>query len=164
MISKKDVLLLLTELEESGINCTEYINNLYTPNANILEILKFINNNKTLDLINFYEKIRRSYNHKSSKLYKNIVECDELTEEEPNKILTTLSALLNQILQFNVDDKPSFYKFVRADEIVNVLKIYFESYNISPAQKLLTLIKADLCVSEYINGLQSRIDRFKNKI
>lgn len=151
MISKQDVLLLLTELEESGIECQDYIDTLYTPSFDTFKALKFINNNKSLDLINFYTKLRKSYNHKSSKLYKNIVESDEV-DAEPTKILTTLSALLNQILQFKVENRPLFYRHARADEIVKVLDIYFTNYDIIPAQKLLTLIKADLVVSEFISG------------
>lgn len=152
MISKNDVLLLLTELEDRGVDCKEYINILYTPTAPIIDILKFINKNRSLDLVNFYEKIRKSYNHKSSKLYKNIVSCDESAEIDPNATLTTLSALLNQIMQFKVDDKPMFMKHRRADEILKVLMIYVDTFDIRPAYKLLTLVKADLIVSEYVNG------------
>lgn len=151
MISKNDVLLLLTELEDSGVDCKSYIDILYTPTAPIFEILKFINKNRSLDLVNFYEKIRKSYNHKNSKLYKNIVSCDEQVEIDPNTTLTTLSALLNQIMQFKVEDKPMFMKHRRADEILKVLMIYVNTFDIQPAYKLLTLIKADLIVSEYVN-------------
>lgn len=152
MVSKQDVLLLLTELEESGIDCKEYIDSLYLKDTNMINILKFINNQRTLDLINFYEKLRKSYNHKSSKLYKNIVLQDEEKEFEANKVLTTLSALLNQIFQFKVEDRPMFLKHARADEIIKVLDIYLKTYDVQPAYKLLKLIKADLYVSEYING------------
>lgn len=152
MVSKQDILLLLTELQDKGIDCTDYINTLYTSNANIISTLRFINSNQPLDLISFYEKLRKSYNHKSSKLYKNIVQCDEKAEVDPNQTLTTLSALLNQILQYKVDDRPMFLKHSRADEIIRTLAIYMNSYDIQPAYKLLTLIKADLYVSEYING------------
>ena len=152
MVTKQDVLMLLTELEEEGIDCKEYISSLYSKDTNIINVLKFINDQKTLDLINFYEKLRKSYNHKSSKLYKNIVQCDENAEVDPNQTLTTLSALLNQILQFKVSDKPTFLKQSRADEILKTLEIYLKTYDIQPAYKLLTLIKADLVVGEYING------------
>lgn len=152
MISKQDVLLLLTELQDKGLDCTEYINTLYSKDANILGTLKFINDNKNLDLVNFYEKIRKSYNHGSSKLYRNIVQCDEKAEKDPSTILTTLSAMLTQILLYDVEDKAMFYKHARADEINKVLDIYFNTFNIEPAQKLLTLIKSDLIVSEYVNN------------
>jgi len=155
MVTKQDVLLLLTELEDQGIDCKEQINNLYSSNSNILGILKFINEKKPLDLVNFYEKLRKSYNYKSSKLYKNIVQCDEKAEVDPNTTLTTLSALLNQILQFKVEDKTTFLKNSRADEIVEVLGLYLKTYNIQPAYKLLTLFKSDLIVTEYINGKRS---------
>ena len=151
MISRQDILLLLTELEDKGIDCKEQVENLYSAEPRTFEVLRFINNKQPLDLINFYEKIRKSYNHKSSKLYKNIMICDE-QDLDPNLILTTLSALLNQILQFKVDDKPTFLKHARADEIIKVLDIYMQTYDIRPAYKLLTLVKSDLLVGEIING------------
>ena len=152
MINKKDVLLLLTDLEDRGVDCHNYINNLYLPGTNLFEILQFINSQQGLDLVNFYEKIRKSYNHKNSKLYKNIVQCDEQSVEDPTTVLTTLTALLNQIMQFKTEDKALFYKHSRADEIVKVLNIYLKDYDIQPAYKLLTLIKADLITGELINN------------
>jgi hypothetical protein len=77
---------------------------------------------------------------------------DEKAIQEAKTILTTLSGLLNQILQFECEDKPMFLKHVRADEITQVLEIYFKTFNITPAFKLLKLIKADIVVSEIING------------
>lgn len=152
MVNKKDLLLLLTELQESGVDCKEHINTLYTNDASMFDTMRFINKYKPLELVNFYEKLRKSYNHKSSKLYKNIVQCDENSEIEPNSVLTTLSAFLNQALLFKTENKPMFLKHVRAKEIAKVLSMYLEDYDINPAYKLLTLIKADLVVAELING------------
>lgn len=152
MISKQDVLLLLTELSESGVECDDRIASIYTSSFSVLDTLKFIHNNRPLELIEFYEKLRKSYNKKSSKLYRNIVVCDENTEVDPNSVLTTLSALLNQILQYKTENKPLFLKHSRASEIVKVISIYLDTYNIQPAYKLLTLIKADLIVGEIISG------------
>ena len=43
-----------------------------------------------------------------------------------------------------------FYTHSRADEITKVLSIYFETKNINPAYKLLSLIKADIKILEMI--------------
>ena len=75
---------------------------------------------------------------------------DENAIEDVKTILTTLSALLNQILQFEAEDKSMFYTHSRADEITNVLKIYFETKNINPAYKLLSLVKADIKILNMI--------------
>ena len=45
MISKQDVFLLLTELEESGVNCQEFFDTIYTNTFDTFKALKFINDN-----------------------------------------------------------------------------------------------------------------------
>lgn len=144
MITKTDLLLLLTELQEQGIDTAADIRYLMSAKSIPLDLLKKINQDRQLDVARFYEKLRASYNNKKSKLYINIMRSDENTISDPNTILTTLSALLNQALQFKADDKVMFFKHVRTSEIVQVLDIYFKTFNIKPALKLLTLYKADI--------------------
>ena len=112
--------------------------------------MKFINDNRQLDVTRFYEKIRKSYNDKRSVLYINIVK--EI--ENPSEVLTTLSAMLTQILLFarGVDDREMFLRNVRADEITTVLGNYFRTFDTVPCIKLLRLIKCDVKAVEYING------------
>ena len=151
MISRSDILLLLTDLQNKGIDVKEDINNLYSSSTIIpLETLKKINDNRPLDLLQFYEKLRDSYNKKRSKMYINIMRADENAQNDAKTTLTTLSALLNQILQFECEDKPMFLKHARADEIAKVLSIYFDTYNIEPAFALLKLIKADIKVLQMV--------------
>lgn len=150
MISKSDVVLLLTELQDSGEDVSKDILTLYRSDNIPLEILKKINDSKPLSVVKFYEKIRQSYNKKHSKMYINIMRSDENATQDAKTILTTLSGLLNQILQFECDDKPMFLKHVRADEITKALEIYFKTFNIEPAFKLLKLIKADVKVLQMI--------------
>lgn len=150
MITRSDLVLLLTDLQEKGIDVTEDISKLYQTSNIPVDVLKKINDSRPLDLLKFYEKLRESYNKKRSKLYINIMKSDENAIEDVKTILTTLSALLNQILQFEADDKSMFYTHSRADEITNVLKIYFETKNINPAYKLLSLVKADIKILDMI--------------
>lgn len=144
MITKTDLLLLLTELQEQGVDTTADIKYLMSSKSIPLDLLKKINQDRQLDVARFYEKLRTSYNNKKSKLYINIMRSDENTIFDPNTILTTLSALLNQALQFKAEDRVMFFKHVRTNEIVQVLDIYFKTFNIKPALKLLTLYKADI--------------------
>lgn len=141
-ISKKDCLLLLTELSEQGIDCKQQIKYLINSDTVSLETLKFINDNRQLDLTNFYEKLRKSYNKKKSTLYINIVK--EL--EEPNDVLTTLNSYSLQVMLYskNVDNKRMFYKFTRIDEVYKCLLHYMTTYDLIPCIKLLQLIKADI--------------------
>lgn len=141
MITKQDCALLLTE-----IGATDKLKELLMQEQPSIEIIQFINDNRELDLTRFYKKIKKSYNQKHSKLYINIVkEIDDATE-----VLTTLSAMLTQILIFSkdVDDKPMFLRHARADEISAVLRNYFSSYDITNCIKLLRIIKADIKVCE----------------
>ena len=76
MITKNDTLLLLTELQESGVNVASYFTKaIVAPNVS-LEVLKFINDQRQLDVAAFYELLRKNYNSKKSPLYKNIVKED----------------------------------------------------------------------------------------
>ena len=152
MISKSDILLLLTELQNSGEDVSGDIAELYRSPNIPFNTLKRINDKRSLDLVKFYEKLRKSYDNKRSKLYINIMKSNENVLTDPKTILTTLSALLNQILQFDCGDKAMFIKHARAEEITQVLNIYFKSFNIEPALKLLTLFKADICALETITG------------
>lgn len=144
MIAKSDIILLLTELQNKGIDVKNEMNLVLTSQTIPLEALKKINDNRSLDVLKFYEKIRKSYNNKRSKLYINIMRSDENTIGDPKTIVTTLSALLNQILQYKPEDIALFYKHARANEIVKVLEIYFNTYNLEPARKLLEITKADI--------------------
>jgi len=150
MITKGDIILLLTELQTKGIDVSKELNTTLNSQDISLDVLKKINENRSLDILKFYEKLRKSYNDKRSKLYINIMRSDENAIEDPRTIVTTLSALLNQILQYKSDDQTLFYKHARADEIVKCLNIYFNTYNLEPARSLLEITKADIKVLEMI--------------
>lgn len=150
MVSKNDLILLLTELEEQGVDTKEQLRKVFTTREFPFDVLRFINEQRKLDITNFYQHLRKSYNQKKSKLYINIMK--EVTDV--NEVLTTLSALNLQILLFskNVGDRHLFLNHARADEIVKVLSIYYETFDLTKCQKLLKLIKADISAFEYIDG------------
>ena len=150
MITKQDCLILLSEINDRGFDCSKQIRELMSSSEPSLEIIKFINENRQLDLTKFYEKIRKSYNDKKSNLYINIVK--EI--EEPNEVLTTLSALLTQILIFSkkVENRNMFLKHARCDERSRVLTRYFQTYDLISCIQLLRLIKCDLVALETVSG------------
>ena len=151
MIDRSDVLLLLSDLSKQGVDINDEIKKLYSSSSIPLSTLKLINKNRTLDLVKFYEKLRYSYNKNKSKLYINIMRSNENAIKDANTVLTTLSALLNQILQFKCDDRRLFIKHARANEISKVLEIYTETFDLDPAYKLLTLFKADIMALEIVS-------------
>lgn len=148
MITKNDCYLLLSELNERGIDTTSPIKDLMSSTSPSLEVIKFINDNRQLELTKFYEKLRKSYNNKKSKLYINIMK--EI--EQPQDVLITLSSLLTQILLFakDVDDKQMFLRHSRSDEITKVLSGYFKDFDLTRCVKLIKLIKIDIKALETI--------------
>ena len=149
MITKNDCYLLLSELNENGLDTSDAIKDLMSSSSPSLEVIKFINDNRQLDLTAFYEKLRKSYNNKKSKLYINIVK--EI--EQPQDVVVTLSSLLTQILLFSKDteDKNMFLRHSRADEITKVLYAYFTNFDLTNCIKLIKLFKVDIKALESIH-------------
>jgi len=148
MLKNSDILTLLFDMKEKGFNVDKEIFKTSQNSKVDLETLKFINQNRPLEIAQFYELIRKNYNDKKSKLYKNIVN----EEIDLDETVITLSVLLTQILLFSKKlengDKITFLKHSRADEISSVLNEFFINYDLTKSVKLLTLIKADLKVFE----------------
>ena len=91
MISNSDLYLLLADLQDNGVDTSTPTKELVASRGGVpTGVLKFINDRRQMDLSAFYEKLRKSYNAKKSKLYISIVK--EI--EEPQDIITTLSCLL----------------------------------------------------------------------
>lgn len=151
MITKQDCLLLLADLRSKGIDTTTQVKKCVSNPGVDLEILKFINDNRPLDITEFYTKIRKSYNNKKSVLYKNIVK--ELDESQIDEVLSTLSSLQLQIFLYakNVSDPELFYKHARIDEISKCLYDYSQTYNLVNCINLLRIVKADIKALESIS-------------
>ena len=151
MITRRDCILLLSELSGKGIDTTSMLNKaLKNPEVDI-SVIKFINSHRPFDANLFYEKLRKSYNKKKSNLYKNIVTCDEV--DCSDTVLTTLAALNLQILLYmnTVEDTRMFMSHTRFEEINQVLLNYSRTYDRVPCIKVLQIIKADLKAFEYIS-------------
>jgi len=132
VITRQDLLQL-------SADDTELLINVYKNPENVLKELK--NKNK-LDIFNFYDKCRKSYNQKHSKVYINIVK----EVEDPKRVLTTLSALITQILLFsqNLANKDIFLKHARLQEILDAITQYSNTNNLTICIQLLNSIKQDL--------------------
>ena len=72
MLKKTDLILLLTDLQSNGIDVTKQLNQLINSSEIPLSVVKFINDNRPLEVTEFYTKLRQNYNHKKSNLYINI--------------------------------------------------------------------------------------------
>ena len=151
MITKNDCLSILTKLDESvvsGVN--SYVRKLVVARDIPLEVLKFISDNRGLEVSKFYEMLRKSHNQKKSPLYTNILK--EI--EDPQEVVTTLSCLLTQILLYGkkLENKDQFFREVRAEELTRVLNNYFKTGLYEECLHLIKILKSDLLVLEYIAG------------
>ena len=150
MILKNDLLLILSEMSDNGIDTTKEFTRVAASRDIPLDVIKFINDNREMEVNKFYSYIRKSYNQKRSKLYINIMkEIDDVQE-----VLTTLASLNLQILLYSkkIDDRQMFLRHARAEEISKVLTIYFQNYDLTNCIKLLRLIKADIMTFEMLSG------------
>lgn len=153
MITREDCMSILIRLEDRGLDKALINKNmrlLMTSKEIPLDVLKFISQNRGIEISNFYELLRKNYNLKKSPLYGNIVK--EI--DDPNEVLTTLSSMLTQIFLYSrkLEAVDSFLKEIRAAEISKVLQDYCYTGNIENCLHLLKLIKSDLVVLEYISG------------
>ena len=78
MITKNDCLTILVALEDKGININQPMKKLVTSKDIPLDVLKFILDNRGIEVANFYEMLRKKHNQKKSPLYHNIVK--DITE------------------------------------------------------------------------------------
>ncbi len=143
LITRNDCILLLTDLEQIGVDSSEYIEKQLNSEHVEPDCVEFINKHRPLDISMFYENLRRNYNQKKSKLYKEIVQVDE---KEPKDIIVTLSALLTQIFIYSkkVDDKNMFLCHARTDEILKCLLNYSKTGDFITCQQFLSLVRSDL--------------------
>jgi hypothetical protein len=151
MITKADVLTLLVDIENTkNLSVNNYIEKLLTSEGIPNEILKFIIDNKDLEIVNFYEMLRIKHNKNKSPLYLNIIRGEEAKQD----IITTLSCLLLQIILYSnkLESKTEFLRQARVEEITRVLNEYFNDQDLEGCIKLINLIKADLMVLEYLTG------------
>ena len=151
MITKNDCLSILTKLDESGVSgVNQYVRKLVVARDIPIEVLKFISDNRGLEVSKFYEMLRRSHNQKKSPLYTNILK----EVDDPQEVVTTLSCLLTQILLYGkkLENRDQFFREVRAEELTRVLNNYFKTGLYEECLNLIKVIKSDLLVLEYIAG------------
>jgi hypothetical protein len=156
MITKNDCLTVLVALEDKGLDINQPMKKLVTSKEVPLEVLKFILNNRGMEVANFYEMLRKKHNDKKSPLYHNIVK--DLTE--PEEVVTTLACLLVQITLYSKKlqtNKEIFKREARAEEITRVLNNYYTTGTLDQCLALLRLLKADLLVLEHISGRREAI-------
>ena len=153
MITKNDCLTVLVALEDKGLDINQPMKKLITSKEIPHEVLKFILDNRGIEVANFYEMLRKKHNDKKSH---NIVK--DITD--PEEIITTLACLLVQITLYSKKlpaNKEIFQREVRAEEITRVLNSYYSTGSLDNCLALLRLLKSDLLVLEHISGRREAI-------
>ncbi len=151
MITKNDCLTILVALEDKGIDINKPMKKLITSKEIPMDVLKFILDNRGIEVANFYEMLRKKHNQKKSPLYHNIVK--EITDTD--EIITTLACLLVQIILYSnrlTTNREIFQREVRAEEITRVLNNYYSTGEFDQCLALIKLLKTDLIVLEHISG------------
>lgn len=151
MITKNDCLAILVSLEDKNINIDKPMRKLVTSKEIPMEVLKFILDNRGIEVANFYEMLRKKHNQKKSPLYHNIVK--DITDTD--EVITTLACLLVQITLYSKKlnaNKEIFQREVRAEEITRVLNHYYSTGEFGQCLALIKLLKTDLLVLEHISG------------
>ena len=157
MITKTDCLTILVSLEDKGLDINGPMKKLITSKEIPLEVLRFISDNRGIEVANFYEMLRKKHNQKKSPLYYNIVK--DITD--PDEIVTTLACLLVQVTLYGnklETGKEIFQREIRAEEITRVLNNYYSTGSLDQCLALIKLLKADLLVLEYISGRREAIN------
>jgi hypothetical protein len=151
MITKNDCLTIMVSLEDRGVDINSQMKKLLTAKEIPIDVLKFILDNRGIEVANFYEMLRKKHNQKKSPLYHNIVK--DITD--PEEIITTLACLLVQITLYSkklTANKDIFQREVRAEEISRVLNNYYATGTLDSCLALIKLLKSDLLVLEHISG------------
>jgi hypothetical protein len=157
MITKNDCLTILVALEDKGVNIDKPMRKLVTTKDIPMDVLKFILDNRGIEVANFYEMLRKKHNQKKSPLYHNIVkDIDDVDE-----VITTLTCLLVQIALYSKKlpaNREIFQREVRAEEITRVLNNYYNTGEFDQCLALIKLLKADLLVLEHISGRREALN------
>ena len=157
MITKNDCLTILVALEDRGLNIDRPMKRLIANKEIPLDVLKFILDNRGIEVANFYEMLRKKHNQKKSPLYHNIVK--EISD--PEEIITTLACLLVQITLYSSKlqaNKEIFQREIRAEEITRVLNNYYSTGMLDQCLALIKLLKTDMLVLEHISGRRDALN------
>ena len=132
VITRQDLLTIVADN-------AELIKQVYSDYESVLKKCK---RDGKLEIFNFYNNCRKNYNQKHSKIYINIMK----EVEEPKKVLTTLSALITQILLFaeQSQNRDVFIKQSRLNEILNAVQTYVSTSDLTQGIKLICSLRDDI--------------------
>lgn len=148
MLNRQDCYKILFDMKEKGIDVTEQISQL-SKNVKVpLQVIKFINENRELNVTTFYESLRKKHNEKTSKLYLKIMKEDL----DANECLKTLSSYVTQVLiaseKIQLSERKSFLESSHILQVISALHKYFASQELLECLDILKIIKSDIKILE----------------
>lgn len=144
MLTNQDLIYFLTKWNTKEADVI--IRKLLTSSSFKGEAISYLNSLRSIDIVNFYEHLRKSYNEKHSSLYINLMR-EELSLDE--QIIT----LASYILQANIYLKKSINKplFIRESSLLDAsraLELYYSQEDFLWVSKQLSKIKEDIKLYE----------------
>lgn len=149
MLSKLDVYQILFEMKAQNIQGAEENIKLISKSVEVpLDVIRYINDNRSLQITEFYEDLRRKSNTKASKLYKNLMKEDK----QPQEVLKTASSYVTQVLiraeQLDLQERTIFYDNSRVKQISEGIHNYFNNGEIRSLLDVLTTVRKDIKILE----------------
>jgi len=150
MITKNDCMSILVSLEDKGININQQIHKLLISKDIPVDVLQFIAANRGFEAIDFYEMLRKKHNKNKSPLYTNLLK----GQEDPEELAITLACLLTQVVLYSkkLENSTNFLNEIRFKDLARAMCSYSETDSAEEIIKVLTAIKTDLVVLEYLAG------------
>lgn len=147
MLGRQDCYKLLIDIKNKGINVDKYFLMLSQSVEIPVEVIKFINENRELDITRFYEDLREKHNKRKSKMY-----YDLMRELEPEESIITLSSLITRAFIFgktlSTRDRIQFYENIDIPSITSAINEYTKTSDIGKCLEILSKIKNDIKVLE----------------
>ncbi len=148
IIDRQECYTLLFDMQSKGINIEEPLKKLVQSKDVHLDVIRFINNNRDLDITRFYNNLRKQNNTKKSRLYLQIMKEEEKEEE----LIKTASSFITHSFIFSESleetTRRKFFKSIRLETLVDSIKKYITEYNIQPIKDILKIIKIDIKILE----------------
>lgn len=144
MLTSQDLIYFLTKCNTKEADVI--IRKLLTSSAFKGEAISYLNSTRSIDIVNFYEHLRKSYNEKRSSLYINLMKEDLPLEDQ---VIT----LASYILQANIYLKKAINRplFIRESEVNNsalALQKYYSQEDLLEVRNQLNKIKEDIKLYE----------------
>lgn len=148
MLNKQECYKILLDLRSQGVNVNRQIGLLAGAPTVPNEVIKFINENRALNVTEFYKVLRKKSNSTKNKLYKELV----AETQQPIDKVKALSSFITQGIiageKLDPMERENFFEALRLADCAQALMKYFTNSEIQPILETVLLIKNDIKILE----------------